>query len=267
MTDRHQRMDLTATVDFGTAELVADPRHPGGWTLLVNDVAQSYVDLEDPTRLEMMYARLVAGVVDAVLPEGRAVDVLHLGAGGLTLPRHLAASRPGSRQLVIEVDRGLAEFVQYGLPVPPDSGIRLRLADAADAIREHAPDSTDLVISDVYRGGDMPTAVSGTGFAQYARRALRPGGLFVLNALDAAGLLATRRHAATVTAVFDHVAVVATPQMLRGRRDGNTLVVAADRPLPEHAIVAASGRHGATARVLTGEALARFIGGTSPLQG
>jgi spermidine synthase len=258
-------MDLSATVDFGTAELVADPDHPAGWTLLVNDVAQSYVDLSDPRRLEMVYTRLLAGVVDVTTPTRPGLSVLHLGAGGLTMPRYLAAVRPESLQDVVEIDRGLAEFVAYGLPLPADSGITLRLADAADAIREEREATRDLIISDVYRGGDMPASVSGGGFVQYAARALAPGGWFVLNALDVTGLLATRRHTATVRSVFRHVAVVATPQMLRGRRDGNTLIVAGDRPLPADEVIAAVKRHGSTARILTGADLERFIGATAPM--
>jgi spermidine synthase len=47
------------------------------------------------------------------------VHALHLGGGALTLPRYLAHTRPGSRQLVAEVDDALTDLVREHLPLPP----------------------------------------------------------------------------------------------------------------------------------------------------
>ncbi|MGH8877388.1 MAG: spermidine synthase, partial [Stackebrandtia sp.] len=161
---REEALDLSAKVDSGTAELVADPHRPGGWTLIVNEVAQSYVDLCDPRRLEMMYVRMVASVIDAAAEAAKPLRVLHLGGGGMTLPRYLAATRPGSEQLVVERDRSLLEFVYFGLPLPHGAGIAVQLDDARSAVEAEADDSYDLIITDVYRGASMPGRVAGTGF-------------------------------------------------------------------------------------------------------
>lgn len=259
------RLDLDARVDSGVAQLIADPGHPQGWTLVVNDVAQSYVDLADPTRLPMMYARLVAAVADAAGAATTPLRALHLGAGGLTLPRYIAATRPGSRQTVVEIDRGLAEFVRYGLPLPPDAEISIELDDAADAILRQPRGEYGLIVSDIYRGGRMPAAVAGVPFAERAGESLTPDGLFVVNVLDAVGLLGTRKAAATLRVVFPHVAVIATPPMLRGRRDGNVLVIGARVPLRPQRILAAANRHDANARSLSGDDLSTFIAGTAPI--
>ncbi|HIW64186.1 MAG TPA: fused MFS/spermidine synthase [Candidatus Stackebrandtia excrementipullorum] len=265
MIDQYDRMDLQATVDAGQAELVADPGHPQGWTLLVNDVAQSYVDLADPTRLPMMYARLLAAVADVAAPPRKPVTTLHLGAGGLTLPRYVAATRPGSRQTVVEIDRGLVEFVSYGLPLPATANISIRIDDAADAIREIPEHPYELIYSDIYRGGSTPAPVTGVEFAEHAAAALAPGGLFVVNVLDATGLLSTRRQVATLRRVFDEVVVFAGPSMLRGRRDGNVIVLASSRTLPMRRLHAAAERHEAPLRSLSGEALDLFVGATAPV--
>ena len=256
---------MDARVDSGVAQLIADPGHPQGWTLVVNDVAQSYVDLADATRLPMMYARLLAAISDSVATAKTPVRTLHLGGGGLTLPRYIAATRPGSRQTVVEIDRGLTEFVQFGLPLPPQSGISIELDDAAEAIIRQPSGEYRLIVSDIYRGGRMPPSVAGVEFAERAAEALAPNGLFVVNVLDAAGLLGSRRAAATLRVVFPHVAVIATPPMLRGRRDGNVLVIAARTPLQPQRIVAAAQRHNAPARSLSGDDLSAFIGGTAPI--
>jgi hypothetical protein len=56
-THGNQRATVAARVDFGIAELHPDPTRPRAWTLLLDGVPQSYVDLDDPTRLEFGYLR------------------------------------------------------------------------------------------------------------------------------------------------------------------------------------------------------------------
>ncbi len=76
-------------------------------------------------------------------------DVLHLGGGALTLPRYVAATRPGSRQDVVEADLGLLDLVREHLPVPEDAGITLHGgADARGWLESAAPASADIVIAD-----------------------------------------------------------------------------------------------------------------------
>ncbi|WP_203230761.1 spermidine synthase, partial [Agromyces humi] len=89
-------------------EFEADVFSPTGLTLLVDGTAQSHVDPADPTRLFFEYVRRLGHVLDAVAPEGEPIRVLHLGGGAMTLPRYVAATRPGSHQLVVELDPEVA---------------------------------------------------------------------------------------------------------------------------------------------------------------
>src|SRR4051812_19395915 len=82
--------------EYGAARLVRAPRRKGGWTLLGEEVQQSYVDMETPAHLFFEYTRRVGSVIDAAFPEGEPIRVLHLGGGAFTLPRYIAATRPGS---------------------------------------------------------------------------------------------------------------------------------------------------------------------------
>ena len=41
-------------------ELIADDEHPGGTMLVMDDVRQSYVDIDDPTYLDFEYVRTEA---------------------------------------------------------------------------------------------------------------------------------------------------------------------------------------------------------------
>jgi len=86
-----------AQVASGAAELRPDRDRRHGWTLLLDGTPQSHVDLDDPTHLEFDYVRRLGHVVDVVAPPRRPLRVLHLGGGAFTLPRYLAATRPGFR--------------------------------------------------------------------------------------------------------------------------------------------------------------------------
>ena len=104
-------------VGSGVAELAGDPDRPGAWTLLVDGVPQSHVDLDDPQYLGFEYIRRIGHLIDLAAPAGEPLRVLHLGGGGLTLARYVAATGPGSRQLAVESDAALAEFVRQRLPL------------------------------------------------------------------------------------------------------------------------------------------------------
>jgi hypothetical protein len=261
-----RRTAILEPIELGLAEFVPDPRRPAGWTLLVDDVAQSYVDLDRPRHLEFPYVRLVAALVDVAARRGAPLDVLHLGGGGLTLPRYVAATRPGSRQRVIERDATLAGLVRRILPLPQRAGIELEIADARTAVEETPDASYDLVICDVYRAAAMPRAVAAARFAAHAARILRPGGLYAVNVTDAPALTASRRQAAGLCAAFHDVCVVAEPGTLRGRRFGNVVLAAATAPghLPVARLVTRTAGIPGSGRLLHGEDLTAFVAGAAP---
>src|SRR5215469_17548436 len=80
----------------GPVELLSDLDRPRAWMLLAGGVPQSHVDLDDPRHLELEYMRRLGHLIDLAAPAGKPLRVLHLGGGGLTLARYVAATRPGS---------------------------------------------------------------------------------------------------------------------------------------------------------------------------
>ena len=99
-----------AETTYHCAEVVADPARESGRTLVLDGLRHSYVDLDDPTHLEFAYVRAIASVVDVAFAPGDALRAYHLGGGGLTLPRYLAADRPGTDSLVSEIDGGVVRI-------------------------------------------------------------------------------------------------------------------------------------------------------------
>jgi hypothetical protein len=49
-------------------ELIADDEHPGGTMLVMDDVRQSYVDIDDPTYLDFEYVQYFASVLRRCRP-------------------------------------------------------------------------------------------------------------------------------------------------------------------------------------------------------
>ncbi|NJC74245.1 fused MFS/spermidine synthase [Planosporangium thailandense] len=264
---RRGPVSVVEPVDQGTAALVPDRDRPEGWTLLVEGVPQSHVDLGDPTYLEFEYMRRIASVIDAAGPAGSPLRVLHLGGGALTLPRYLEATRPRSHQRVVERDAALIALVRRVLPLPRGADLRVRVADARAAVEGTRDAAFDLVIADVYKGAQMPGAVSSVEFAAQVARILRPGGLYAVNVADLPPLAFSRIQAATLRTAFPDVCVVAEAGTLRGRRYGNVVLAAATRPdgLPVDRLAAAARRDPFPARVLHGIDLDRFISGARPM--
>ena len=260
-THGNRRATLVAPVAFGLAELRPDPQREQGWELLVGGVSQSYVDLADPRHLAFEYVRRIASVLQVARPAGVPMTVLHLGGGALTLARFVAATRPGSPQLVVERDGELLGLVSRILP--PPAGVRLVVGDARTVLDEQDPFRYDVIVADVFDGAVMPRSVAGTGFAAAAARSLRPGGLLAMNLTDLPPLAYSRIQAATLRPAFADVALIAGNAMLRGRRAGNIVLVAAPSAgtIAVDRLAAVAGRDPEPGRVLSGSGLDDFIAG------
>ncbi|WP_267243883.1 spermidine synthase [Streptomyces sp. PR69] len=254
-----------APVDTGLAELVPDRDRPGAWALLIDGAPQSHVDLDDPTYLSFEYQRRLGHVVDLAAPPGRPLRVVHLGGGACTLARYVAATRPRSTQQVVEVDAALVQLVRAQLPLDPKARIRIRTADARAGLGKTPDAWADLVIADVFSGARTPAHLTSVEFLAEVRRALRPGGWYAANLTDGPPLAHLRAQVATAAAVFPEVALAADPTVLRGRRFGNAVLLAADGPLPVAELTRRVATDPHAGRVEHGRALVDFTGGAPPV--
>ncbi|MFD8939531.1 spermidine synthase [Streptomyces sp. NPDC059578] len=262
---RERRESVLADVDGGRAELLPDPDRPRAWTLLVDGAPQSHVDLDDPAHLAFEYQRRLGHVVDLAAPPGRPLKVLHLGGGAFTLARYVAATRPRSTQQVVERDAALVQLVRTELPLEP-ARVRVRTLDAREALGKLPEGWADLVVSDVFSGARTPAHLTTVEFVTEVRRVLAPGGHYAANIADGGPLAHLRAQLATVGTVFPELALIAEAPVLRGRRFGNAVLVAADVLLsvPELTRRAATDPH--PARVEHGRALGDFTAGAPPVR-
>src|SRR3954463_10180574 len=267
---RRERGHLTALpakteVAGGKAELLADADRDGSWELHLDGVPQSHVDLVDPTHLEFEYVRRMGHVLDLAAEPGRALDVVHLGGGALTLPRYVAVTRPGSRQRVVELDEALTDLVRRELPLPRGARVRVRAADAREGLAALPAASADVVLVDVFAGARTPAHLTSVEFATDIARVLRPGGTTAWNVSDGPPLRFARAEAATLAAVFAHVALIPEPGTFRGRRFGNLAAVASDAELPVVALTRRCAGDPMPSRVVSEEQLDRFVGQAAPV--
>lgn len=264
---QRRRPSLTEKVDFGEAVLTPDADRPRAWTLLIDGVPQSYVDLDDPGHLDFEYVRKLGHVIDLIAPAGAPLRTLHLGGGGLTLPRYIAVTRPRSGQQVVELDSALVDLVRRELPLERNWRIRIRKGDAREVLSRAPEAAFDLIIADVFAASRTPAQFTSTDFVALAARALRPTGVYAANLADGAPLAFARSELATVRAVFPHVVLIADPGVLRGRRFGNLVLVAAhtDPPVDVARLTRLSASDPFAGRVLYGREVTDFIAGAPPI--
>lgn len=251
-------------VTFGEVELLRDLDRQDGWMLSKDGVPQSYVDLQDPTYLDFEYVRLMADVVD-ILDEG-PLTCVHVGGGACTIPRYVAATRPGSRHLVIEPDGLLVSLVREQLDLKSVPKLKVRIQGGREGTTGLWDESADLFVLDAFSGATMPVELATAEYMADISRVLRPSGTLLINMADGKGLSFARRLSATVRGTFRHVALMAEPAIMRGRRFGNLILVASPSPLPVDLLTRRAAGGLTQARCVYGEALTNFIAGSSPIK-
>lgn len=243
------------------AKLVQSRRRPGRFELSVDGIPQSVVSMTDPTDLEYEYTQHIARAMDAAAESEAPLFTVHLGAGALTLARYVQATRAGSPQLVVEFEPALYDAVIAALPLPPGSDIRVifgdarTVADAALPNEKPSPDPsspspglddaandgtaihTDWVdasftVVDLWDAAVIRHRVASQEFYRRVAARSAAAGIVAVNLLDGHPFDYSRRQAATLNTVFDHVAVVldAEPEDDEGPL-GNVVIFASDDPL------------------------------------
>ena len=263
---RGQMSEIPPIVLSGSGHLATiepDRWVPGAYTLTVNGTPQSHVNLEDPTELFFEYVQRMGHVIDQLGMPGEPITAVHLGAGALTLPRYVEATRPGSRQQVVEIETDIVDLVRRELPWSSKASIRVRHGDAREVLGKlpyglHG--SVDLVVVDVFSGARTPAHVTSIEFYTLVVSLLSPRGIVLVNVADGPGLAFARSQAATLSTALPHVAILAETQILKGRRFGNLVMVgsAAELPFDWMPRLLAAGPH--PSKSVAGAELREFIG-------
>lgn len=256
--------DLVLRSGTDGALLIRDLAYQRAFTLRVGRTDQSYVDLDDPLRLEFDYVQRLVDVLDNVAERGERLRVIHVGGAAMTLPRYVAATRPNSAQIVLEPDTELTAFVRHHLPLPARSGIRVRGIDGRRGIAALRDGYADLVIIDAFVGARVPADLTTAEFFADARRALSDHGVIIINLTDRGPLGYARRVSAGLHLAFPHVLLCAEPSTLKGRRFGNVIIAGGPTPLSYASIADRAGRPPFPYRLLHGGRLRQLLADLAP---
>ncbi|MGD9531509.1 MAG: fused MFS/spermidine synthase [Pseudonocardia sp.] len=232
---------------YHCARVVPDPERGSVRFLVLDDLRHSAVDLADPAALEFAYTRRFAAAIDAAFPmtsPPTPLRAVHVGGGGFTMPRLLAATRPGSTSTVLEVDAGVVALGRRELGVDAVPGLDVRIGDARTTLRALPAASADLVVGDAFGARSVPWHLATVEFAADVRRVLAPGGIYVLNVIDHDPLALLAAETVTLQREFAHVTVLIRPDQLTRGAGGNAVLVAADRAVDPAALDAALAVHG-----------------------
>lgn len=254
-----------AETRYHCARIVADPDRATGRTLVLDGLRHSYVDVEDPTYLRFGYVRAIAAVVDTTFPAGEPLAAHHIGGGGLTFPRYLAAARPGTRSLVSEIDGGVVRIDREQLDLRASTGIDVRVEDGRLGLKRLETDSRDLVVGDAFGGVSVPWHLTTSEALGDVHRALKDDGLYAANLIDHGRLAFARAEVATLAEVFEHVAVMGAPVDIgldpaATPVGGNLVVLASDRPFDAPAIQKALNTRETGWRIATGDTVTAWTG-------
>jgi hypothetical protein len=229
-----------------------DPRRPSGRLLRDGGMDASYVDLADPTHLEFDYMRWMR----IVLRAARARRVIHVGGGGCSLPRALAAEDPGGRQEVCELEPEVLALAREHLGLRRAPGLRVRRAEGRAFVADQRDGSWDAIVIDAFVAATVPRElITVQALADMARVAP----LTVVNVIDNRAAHDVRTIAAGLAASYPNVWTL-------GARAGNTIVTGTELGLDLDRIAARAAGDPSPARLLSPRELARSLAGTVPLR-
>jgi spermidine synthase len=231
-----------------------------GRVLRLDTLRHSYVDLADPTHLEFEYVRAIAAVTDVLSPAGQPLSALHLGGGGLTLPRYLAEVRPGTVSRVLEVDPGVVELDTDELGLQTSDQLQVRVGDARVGLQDEPAGERDLVVGDAFGGLSVPWQLTTVEALRLVENALTADGVYAVNLIDHPPLAFVRAELATLRQVFPEVLLLARAPVVAGEDGGNVVAVASRRPLPAEEIAAALAGQELAWQVVGGAELSAFVG-------
>ncbi|MGB3762530.1 MAG: fused MFS/spermidine synthase [Ornithinimicrobium sp.] len=236
---------------YACGRVETDPDDASLRFLHLDTLRHGAVDLDDPTHLEFRYTHIIGDVID-VMPDG-PIDALHIGGGAFSVPAYVNATRPGSTNLVSEIDPLLVEIGREELGLTTGADLQVINGDARLTVAELPTDAYDLIVGDVFGGLAVPWHLTTTEFMAEVDRVLRPGGIYVMNVIDGDENRFAEAELATLAQHFEQRGVV-VPSDWPSVRPVNQILIASDASLPAIDIDPEDGELVEDVDAFTGEA-------------
>jgi spermidine synthase len=145
---------------------------------LGSQAIQSAMRVSRPWDLELAYTRAMMGfLMFTPVP----ANVLMIGLGGGSLAKFIRKQRPQTQITAVEIDPRVIAAARSHFELPGnDATLNVIEGDGALYVRQH-PASADVILLDGFDAGNQVEALATQTFYAACRRALRPGGVLVVN--------------------------------------------------------------------------------------
>lgn len=139
---------------------------------------QSAMRVSRPWDLELAYTRAMMGFL---LFTPAPQDVLMIGLGGGSLAKFIRKHRPDTRITAVEISPQVVAAARSHFELPGDDDrLRVIIEDGAAYVPAH-PDSADVILLDGFDAGNQVESLATIEFYSACLRALKPGGVLVVN--------------------------------------------------------------------------------------
>ncbi len=197
----------------------------------LDKLTHGFADLSDPTWVGYDYELVAAAVWRQVAP-ATGQRAFFVGGGPYTFQRRLLALDPQAQLTTAEIDPEVTRAAEAWLGLSEDRRHRVLHQDARLALPALEGDERfHVVFGDAFNDFSVPFHLTTQEFAREVRGRLLPGGVYLVNVVDAfqhgAFLSAMRR---TLASVFAHVVVLSLAPREDEQRD-TFLLVASDAPV------------------------------------
>lgn len=154
--------------------------------LALDHLVHGINDETDPGWIDSPYVQFVDAYLRQLIPAPEPVSAFFVGGGAYTLPRALAATRPGSELIVAEIDEAVTQAaVDHLWLAAQRPALDIRHLDGRWALQqEKASPRFDLIFGDAFHDIAVPAHLVTREFHQAVRARLKPGGFYALNVVD-----------------------------------------------------------------------------------
>lgn len=139
---------------------------------------QSAMRVNRPWDLELAYTRAMMAFL---LFRPDPAEVLMVGLGGGSLAKFIRKHRPDICITAVEISSQVVAAARSHFFLPEnDTHLQVLVGDGVEYMPSH-PGSADVVLLDGFDAGNQVESLATLGFYQACRRALKPGGVLVVN--------------------------------------------------------------------------------------
>lgn len=178
---------MQTTLKSGTTVEISWNVDSSSYDVYIDTFLQSNLDLNNPKKLNLPYAKRLSVIVGAFFPKNLPLSVLHLGAGALSFVEYLSSEYPGSSQTAVEIEEDLIDYIYDTLPLRKSENIDFIFDDAIKVVKDLAVEGIrkyDLIVSDFRLGDLLLDRASNVEYYSSMHSLLSDGGLALVNAVE-----------------------------------------------------------------------------------